>query len=321
MTTRPLTLAISGLMRPLLENRLPADLDVRWFMTRQEAIEVAGEAEIGWFDMNEKDAMADTVRAATNLKWLNSIYAGLDFLPLDVLIERGITVTHGAGINAIAIAEYVLMGMLNIAKDYRTVMRAAERREWLLDSPGKRELAGSKALLLGYGAIGRQIKPRLEGFDVEVTIVRRSDKAGGSGEGALAPDEWRARLGEFDWVILAVPATRETDAMIGSDELAAMKSDAVIINIARGAVIDQEALVEALEARRIGGAFLDVTTPEPLPDDHPLWTLDNAHVSMHLSGRAQDKMFIRSAERFLENLEKYRAGEPVAPVFDPQLGY
>jgi len=109
--------------------------------------------------------------------------------------------------------------------------------------------------------------------------------------------------------------------MIGSDELAAMKSDAVIINIARGAVIDQEALVEALEARRIGGAFLDVTTPEPLPDDHPLWTLDNAHVSMHLSGRAQDKMFIRSAERFLENLEKYRAGEPVAPVFDPQLGY
>ncbi|MEL7447550.1 MAG: NAD(P)-dependent oxidoreductase, partial [Pseudomonadota bacterium] len=161
------------------------------------------------------------------------------YLPMDVLIEREITVTNGAGINAITIAEYVVMGMLNIAKGYRDVMRAAERREWLQDSPGKRELAGSKALLLGYGAIGKLIQPRLEAFDVDVTVVRRTPA-----EGVLTPDEWRARLGEFDWIILAVPATPETDGMIGADELAAMKSDAVIVNIARGAVIDQPALVE-----------------------------------------------------------------------------
>jgi phosphoglycerate dehydrogenase-like enzyme len=109
--------------------------------------------------------------------------------------------------------------------------------------------------------------------------------------------------------------------MIGAAELAAMKRDAVLVNVARGEVVDQPALVEALQARAIGGAFLDVTTPEPLPDDHPLWSLDNAHISMHLSGRSQDKMFIRSAERFLENLARYRAGEPVAPVFDPVRGY
>jgi phosphoglycerate dehydrogenase-like enzyme len=109
--------------------------------------------------------------------------------------------------------------------------------------------------------------------------------------------------------------------MIGASELAAMKSDAVIVNIARGSVIDQPALVDALQARAIGGAFLDVTTPEPLPADHPLWGLDNAHISMHLSGRAQSKMFIRSGERFLGNLGKYLRGEPVAPVFDPRLGY
>ncbi|MEM8726427.1 MAG: NAD(P)-dependent oxidoreductase, partial [Pseudomonadota bacterium] len=234
------TLALSGLIRPLLEPRLPDDLDVRWFMTKEEALEAVPEAEIGWFDMYEQEAMADTLRAATNLKWLNSIYAGLDFLPMDVLIDRGIMVTNGAGINAITIAEYVVMGMLNIAKGYRDVMRAQERREWLLDSPGKRELAGSKALLLGYGAIGKLIKPRLEAFDVDVTVVRRTP-----GEGVLTPDEWRAKLAEFDWVILAVPATDETDGMIGADEIAAMKSDAVIVNIARGAVIDQLALVEA----------------------------------------------------------------------------
>lgn len=310
------TLALSALIRPMVEPRLPDGLDVHWFASREEALEVAPLAEIGWFDFNEKEPMIETLRAATKLKWLNSIYAGLDFLPMDVLIERGITVTNGAGINAITIAEYVVMGMLNIAKGYREVVRAQDRHEWLMDSPGKRELAGSKALLLGYGAIGKLIKPRLEAFDVDVTVVRRS-----GGEGVLTPDEWRGKLGEFDWVILAVPATPETDGMIGASELAAMKSDAVLVNIARGAVIDQPALVEALEAKSIGGAFLDVTTPEPLPEDHRLWSLENAHITMHLSGRAQDKMFKRSADRFLENLDHYLKGEPVSPVFDPKLGY
>lgn len=309
-------LALSALIRPLLEPRLPADLEVRWFATHEEALAAVADAEIGWFDMYDKEAMADTLRAAKRLKWLNSIYAGLDFLPMEVLIERGTTVTNGAGINAITIAEYVVMGMLTVAKGYREVVRAQDRHEWLLDSPGKRELAGSKALLLGFGAIGKLIKPRLEALEVEVTVVRRS-----GGEGVLRPDQWRARLGEFDWVILAVPATPETDGMIGADELAAMKRDAVIVNIARGAVIDQDALVTALKERRIGGAFLDVTTPEPLPPEDPLWALDNAHVTMHLSGRAQDKMFQRSADRFLDNLERYRRGEPIGPVFDPKLGY
>ncbi|MDP5102828.1 MAG: D-2-hydroxyacid dehydrogenase [Erythrobacter sp.] len=310
------TVAISGLIRPMLEARLPEGLDVRWFMTHEEAMAAVAEAEIGWFDMNDQQAMADTLRAAKKLKWLNSIYAGLDFLPMDVLIERGITVTNGAGINAITIAEYVVMGMLNIAKGYRDVVRAQDRHEWLLDSPGKRELAGSKALLLGYGAIGKLIQPRLEAFDVEVSVVRRSP-----GPNTLGPDAWRARLGEFDWIILAVPATPETEGMIGAEELAAMKSDAVIVNIARGSVIDQPALVDALERKAIGAAFLDVTTPEPLPADHPLWSLPNAHVTMHLSGRAQTQMFLRSGDRFLDNLGKYLRGEAIGPVFDPRLGY
>ncbi len=308
--------AISGLIRPVLEHRLPQGLDVRWFMSAEEALTAVADAEIGWFDMNDQAAMAETLSAAKKLKWLNSIYAGLDFLPMDVLIERGITVTNGAGINAITIAEYVVMGMLGIAKGYREVVRAQDRHEWLLDSPGKRELAGSKALLLGYGAIGKLIEPRLAAFDVEVTVVRRSP-----GANTLGPDQWRGRLGEFDWVILAVPSTPETEGMIGAAELAAMKPDAVIVNIARGSVIDQPALVDALEQKAIGGAFLDVTTPEPLPADHPLWSVPNAHISMHLSGRAQDKMFVRSADRFLENLGRYLKGEPVAPVFDPRLGY
>ena len=310
------TAVLSALIRPLLEPQLPDWLDVRWFASKDEALALAPDAEIGWFDLHDHAAMAEIVTAAANVKWLNSIYAGLDFLPLDLLARRGTAITNGAGINAITIAEYVVMLMLVEAKGYRDVVRAQERREWLLDSPGKKELAGSSALLIGMGAIGRLVKARLEAFEVAVTPARRTP-----GAGELGPDEWRARLGEFDWVILALPATAETEHLIGADELAAMKPGAVLVNIARGSVVDQAALVAALAAKRIGGALLDVTTPEPLPADHPLWALDNAQVTMHLSGRAQDKMFVRSAERFLANLARYRAGEPVAPRFDPALGY
>ncbi|GGA06386.1 hydroxyacid dehydrogenase [Blastomonas marina] len=307
---------LSALIRPLVEPRLPDWVEPLWFASIDELYELAPEAEIGWFDLNDKEPMIEGVKRAGKLKWLNSIYAGLDFLPHDILRERGVTVTHGAGINAITIAEYVLMGMLDIAKGYREVVRAQDRKEWLLDSPGKRELAESKALLLGYGAIGKLVEQRLAAFDVEVTVVRRS-----GGENALGPDQWRARLGTFDWVILAVPATPETEGMIGADELAAMKEDAVLVNIARGSVVDQDALVAALGDKTIGAAFLDVTTPEPLPADHPLWELDNAHITMHLSGRAQSQMFQRSADRFIENLDRYERGEPLQPQFDLTLGY
>jgi len=307
---------LSSLVRPLVEPHLPLEIEPRFYSSVDELHSLAPQADIGWFDLDKKDAMAEAVRRAASLKWLNSIYAGLDFLPLGLLADRRVTITNGAGINALTIAEYVVMLMLTHAKGYREVVRAQDRHEWLTDSPGKLELAGTRALLLGMGAIGGLVKTRLEAFDVEVVPVRRS-----GGEGALGPEEWRARLGEFDWVILAVPATAETDAMIGAGELAAMKDSAVLVNIARGAVVDQDALVTALSAKTIGGALLDVTSPEPLPADHALWSLDNAQVTMHLSGRAQSKMFVRSAERFVENCRRYVAGEPLAPIFDPRRGY
>ena len=232
---------LPALVRPLLEARLPDWLDVRWFSTKDETFTYGPGAEIGWFDMYDKADMAAAIANATDLKWLNSIYAGIDGMPLDLLIERGTAYTNGAGINAVTIAEYVIMGMLTVAKGYDDVVRARDRREWLTDSPGKAELAGSKALLLGAGAIGGLIKTRLTAFDVAVTTVRRTP-----GSDDLGPDQWRARLGDYDWIILAVPATPETDGMIGASELAAMKPTATLINIARGSVIDQDALIAAL---------------------------------------------------------------------------
>ena len=309
-------LVLNALLKPLIEPRLPDWADVRWYKTKEEAFALAPDAEIGWFDMHSKEDMAHVFGLATRLKWLNSIYAGVDAFPLDLLAQRGVVLTNGAGINALPIAEYVVMLMLSHAKNYREVVRAQERREWLKDSPGKRELFGSNALILGYGAIGQEVEKRLAGFQMDVSKVRRSP-----GPDVLGPDEWRGRLGEFDWIVIAVPATAETEGMIGAAELAAMNSHAVLVNVARGSVIDQQALTEALDGGRIGGALLDVTTPEPLPTDDPLWALDNAQVTMHLSGKAQDRMFQRSAQRFLENLERYQRGEKLEPQVDYALGY
>ena len=307
---------LNTVLKPLLETRLPGWVDVRWYADKDEAFALAPTAEIGWFDMYSKDDMAEVFTRAVELKWLNSVYAGVEAFPLDLLASRGVMLTNGAGINAVPIAEYVLMLMLAHAKGYREVVRAQDRREWLKHSPGKRELFGSHVLILGYGAIGQEVETRLTAFGAQVTKVRRSP-----GPGTLGPDEWRAQLGTFDWIVLAVPATADTQHMIGADELAAMKSDAVLVNIARGSVIDQDALVTALEAGAIGGALLDVTTPEPLPPEHPLWTLDNAQITMHLSGNAQTLMFQRAAERFLANLERYRAGAPLTPLVDYTAGY
>ena len=307
---------LNALLKPLLEPHLPSWVDARWYATKAEAVALAPLAEIGWFDMHSKDDMAEIFQRAIKLEWLNSVYAGVESFPLDLLETRGVMLTNGAGINAVPIAEYIVMLMLAQCKGYREVVRAQDRHEWLKDSPGKRELSGAKALILGYGAIGQEVEKRLIGFEMEVSKVRRS-----AGPGTLGPDEWRARLGEFEWIILSVPATPETEGMIGAAELAAMKADAVLVNVARGSVIDQAALTSALSEGRIGGALLDVTTPEPLPAGDPLWGLDNTQITMHLTGRAQDRMFQRSAARFLENLGRFHRGDALTPLVDYALGY
>jgi phosphoglycerate dehydrogenase-like enzyme len=307
---------ISQLLRPHLEGHLPDWLKPRWFTSREELLALAPEAEIGWFDGYDTPAMHEALAKAVKLKWLNTVAAGVDPFPLELLRQRGVVLTNGAGINAITIAEYAVMGMLSVVKGFREVLRAADRHEWLAEAPGKQELYGSSALVLGAGSIGGAIAERLAPFGVAVTKVRRRP-----GPGELGPEEWRKALGGFDWVIVTVPATPDTDHLIGEAELAAMKPTACVVNVSRGAVIDQPALIAALRDGRLGHAFLDVTDPEPLPPDHPLWALPNATITMHLSGRSQTLMFRRSAERFLANLQRWNKGEPLEHTVDLALGY
>lgn len=304
--------------QPFLQSELPEWLDVRWYSGGAEARTAGVDATIGWFDGLSSDDFAGALSSATRLKWLFSRLAGVDGLPLGDLARRGIICTNSPGISAPTVSEYVMLGMLSIAKGYREIVSAQARHEWLADPPGRIEVMGSSALVLGYGAVGQMIETRLNAFGVAVTVVRRTPDPGGH---ALGPDQWRARLQEFDWVILALPATPDTSRMIGASELAAMKPTAVLVNVARGALVDQEALVEALRTRRIAAAFLDVTEPEPLPPDHPLWSLENVHITMHLAGRSQMNALRRTCDRLLENLTRYRAGEPLRWQVDLTLGY
>ena len=307
---------LPALARPLLEPRIPAGLDVAWYANHDEANAMVVDADIAWEDQQLPGRTGETIGRGEKLKWVSTIYAGLDSFPLDALRRHEVIVTNGAGINAIAVAEYAVMGVLAAAKRFDEVLRLADRHEWPTDAPGKVELFETSALIIGYGTIGELIGKRLEAFGVTVTGVTRSGRGG-----TLRPDQWQETLGEQDWVILAAPSTDATKAMIGAAEIAAMKRSAWLINIARGDMIEQDALIAALTARRIAGAFLDTVHPEPLPPEHPLWSAPNVIHSMHLSGRSQTKMFLRAAALFLDNLDAFVAGREMKNVVDLEAGY
>lgn len=307
---------LPALARPLVESGLPAGIAPHWFATREEAIAMVADADIAWVDMPRPEWTGEAAAAGARLRWLSTIYAGIDAFDTALLKQRGTILTNGVGINAIAVAEFAVMGALAAAKRLDEVIRAQDRREWLGDAPGKVELFETRALIVGHGTIGRMIGERLAAFGVEVTGVTRSGR-----DGTLTPDQWRGRIGEFDWIILAAPSTAETSALLGAREIAAMKPTAWLINVARGDMVDQPALIEALAKRRIAGAFLDVADPEPLPADHPLWSAPNTILTMHMSGRSQTRMFMRAAALFLENARAFMEGRPMRNVVDLDAGY
>ena len=308
---------LPAIARSLVEPFLPDDVVVAWWSSADEAKEMIADANIAWVDLAPVAMTAETIRASgPNLKWVSTIYAGLDGFPFEFLRERRALLTNGVGINAYPVAEYAVLGVLAAAKRFDQVVRLQDRRQWPNEPPGRTELFETKALIIGMGAIGALIGDRLAAFGIEITGVTRSGR-----NGTLLPDQWRSRLGDFDWIVLAAPSTDATKAMIGPSELAAMKASAWLINIARGDMIDEAALLDALHGNKIGGAFLDPTHPEPLPPDNPLWSAPNTMISMHLSGRSQTKMWARAAALFLRNLAAFRNGSPMENAINLDVGY
>jgi phosphoglycerate dehydrogenase-like enzyme len=310
-------LALPEHYRARIGERLPTDEEVVWYAPA-ELMQVAPGAEMLWLDYLPPPRVRPVVEAAAAMTWLATPLAGVDGWPLDLLAERGVVLTNGAGLNAKPVAEFAVLGVLALAKNLRELVYEQDRRHYIDRAPGTVELEGTRALILGYGHIGREIGRRLRAFDVEVTGVRRTP---GGEAGVIGPDDWRGRLAEFDWIILAAAATGETAGLIGALELGALKPSAFIVNIARGNLIDQPALIAAAKAGRIAGAFLDVTDPEPAPPDDPIWTTPNIVLTSHAAGRAQTRMADRAGELFLQNLQRWRSGQPLLNVVDLKLGY
>ena len=309
-------LALPHSVRGEVESRLPQGLDVDWFDGPEDS-EVLADAEAAWINILDPAGQARAVETGAKLKWVHTNQAGVNSWPLQRMHERGLLFTNGAGLAAPPIAEFVVMGMLALLKNLKGLIGLEAERRWSPWLYGGHDLAGAKALILGYGSIGREIGRRLAAFDVDVTGVRRHPE----GEpGVIGPGDWRGRLGEFDWVILAAASTTETRGMIGEAELTAMRPTARIVNIARGFMIDQAALIAALQEGRLGGALLDVTDPEPPPKDDPIWSAPNVLLTSH-SSAVSTSFYPRAAALFLDNLDRYLNGQPLRNQVDLELGY
>lgn len=301
-----------GLLTPL-----PADVVARWYDDLASSREAVRDADAIWLGNLKRDQIPAMLDAGPGLRWLHTSGAGTDRHPLALYRARGLTFTNGSGIGATPISEYVVMMMLAAVKRLPDLVRAQDRAEWLRPGPGNGELFGSSALIVGYGAIGSAIGHRLRAFGVSVIGVRRRP----NGEpGILGADEWRAQLPDVDWVILATMLTAQTRRLIGRDELAAMRPSAWLVNVGRGELVDQAALVDALRDGCIGGAYLDVMSPEPLPADAELWRLPNVIISPHSSWTSR-RFQQRGAELFLDNLERFRTGQVLRNVVDLDAGH
>jgi len=274
--------------------------------------------------------MPDNWRAlAPHLRWLQCSGAGVDGLqPTGVLdSDSGVIVTTATGIHATTISEYVFGSMLMFNRNWPEMMRLQVRHIWPRSANwynlSRRELMDQTLAIIGLGHIGRRVAHLGRAFGMQVLATRRSVS-----EGEQDPDvdqlypmeRLHDVLRESDYIVLAVPLTPETDKLIGEPELRVMRNNAYLVNVARGRVIDEAALIRALQEGWIGGAGLDVATEEPLPSDSPLYTMPNVILTPHISGVSvhYDE---RLTKLFADNLRRYRAGETLRNRYEPQRGY
>ncbi|MGV0581172.1 D-2-hydroxyacid dehydrogenase [Mycolicibacterium elephantis] len=264
-------------------------------------------------------AVRDVWPQARTLEWIHVTAAGVDTLLFDELRASDVVVTNARNVFDRPIAEYVLGAVLAHAKDSRTSFALQRDRQWRHRET--RGIAGIRALVVGTGAIGREIARLLRAAGMQVRGAGRVAGADDPDFGeVVASSDLAAEVGWCDHLVLAAPLTDSTRGLVDAAVLAAMKPDAHLVNIARGAMVVESALLDALTAGRIGGATLDVFETEPLPPDHPLWEAPNVTITPHMSG---DVVGWREtlAEQFAANLRRWLAGEPLANVVDKELGY
>jgi len=265
--------------------------------------------------------MHDALRAATRLRWLHIHSAGADRPVYVELRDRGVRVTTSSGANAPVVAQTALLGLLALARHWPRLLAAQREHRWspLLASGLPRDLQGQTAVVVGWGPVGRELGRLLLALGLKVVVVRRSDGEAGAGLTAVPHTRLREVLPAADWLLLACPLTEQTRGLVGAAELALLPPHCGLVNVSRGEVVDEDALIDALRRQRIAGAYLDVFAQEPLPEASPLWDLPNVIATPHSAGFS-DANEERVASMFLDNLGRWLRGQPLANVSGGDAG-
>ncbi len=261
---------------------------------------------------------AAALAAVPRLRWIHVTSAGAEFLmPLRDRLA-GIAVTNTRGIHGAPIAEYVMAGMTMLQSDFPGFFRAQQARHW--ERRGVATLQGKTLVVVGLGAIGSEIAVRATAFGMRVVGVSRGG-APVDGCAQVHPVAQMERaLADADFVAVVIPLTDATRGLVGPRAFAAMKPGARLVNVARGGVVDEDALLAALASGTLAGACLDVFAQEPLPPGHPFWSMPNVIVTPHIAGYREDYVE-RALDVFVDNLARFEAGTPAHNVFDIARGY
>jgi phosphoglycerate dehydrogenase-like enzyme len=280
-----------------LRERLP-DVEVTLAATPDERRQAVAETTV----VTSNDLDAELLDAADDLGLFACTYAGVDHLPLEALRERDVAITNASGVHGPNVAEHVIGWLLTMVRRLDEGWRRQGRREWAhFQAAG--ELQGSTVTVVGLGAIGEAIVERLAEFGVETVGVRYTPGKGGTTDEVVGYDDLPAVLPRTDHLVLACPLTDETRGLVDAAALDLLPPDATLVNVARGPVVETDALVETLRRNGLHAAALDVTDPEPLPEDHPLWTLENVLLTPHTAGHTPH-YFERCADILSENVRR-----------------
>ena len=266
--------------------------------------------------------------AARRLRYVHSLAAGVRGALFPAMVESDVLLTNSAGIHAVPIAETVMGGVLALLRGYHLAMQLQREARWdkhpfVGESSPLRELGDCRALIVGAGGIGTEVARRMRAFGTACIGVRRRPALGAPEgfERVVGPDDLERELAEADIVVLAAPVTPQTDGLLDRARLARVRKGAVIVNVGRGALVDEQALADAVAAGHLRGAVLDVFQTEPLPPDSPLWSLPSVLVLPHVSPVSPGKFWERQLALFLDNWRRYVAGEPLRNLVDKRAGY
>lgn len=261
----------------------------------------------------------ETLDLYPNLRWVQVMSAGIDQLPLDTLAKRGIRLTNARGCHQLQMAEHVMWSMLTLARNGQSFIRQQEKRLWNPE-PEIEELFGKTVCIVGAGKIGEAIAEKCRSFGMIVWGISRQGKSGQAYDRMGRLIDLEEYLRKSDIVVVLLPLTPETTGFFNEEIFSWLKDGAYFINVARGPVVNEKALLDAIKGGKIKAAALDVFHEEPLPEDSPLWALDNVLITPHIAGRSPF-YFVRTFDVFVENLRAYPDFSAMDNLIDFTKGY